>query len=255
MSAEHAFSVPEVDIAMKGMNDLAKATFSEQVAREALDRLSFAYDGKALEGHAVPVNVSKIGRDFKKAHMNHQAEIYGEMLPQGVLNMLALAVGKNANLRDSQGHFKPGHFYDLGSGFGKITMLASLLGFQSNGIELATSRFNVACESLGKLDPDPMASPSDSECGSAGMGKAKFSRGSFVEDEVDISDADVIFTDSVFWTTDMMQTLGQKASKMKSGSVIVSFKLFPGSEFKDLGSVVLPASWDAGTTWHVQQRI
>jgi len=70
---------------------------------------------------------------------------------------------------------------------------------------------------------------------------------------VKLEDADVIFTDSVFWDEEMMKALGEKASKMKPGSIIVSYKAFPGDAFEKVQTLPLPTSWSSATEWQVQR--
>lgn len=258
----------EVTTMMNALSPESVVAFPEETTRRALEQLSMAFDGEALNGYS-DVSLKNITQDFDAGHMQAIAGVYGEVLPQAVIHMLALALQKNPNLHDSDGTLKPGHFYDLGSGFGKAVMLASLLGFEGDGIELSSHRFGSACETLERLQkppkPDgatPDANPdfighSRSECGSDGHGKAKFSKGSFLDDKADISDADLVFTDSVYWTPEQMKTLGEKASKMKSGSIIVSYRPLPGNNLASLGKVDLPVSWlngpREGVSFQVQQ--
>jgi hypothetical protein len=242
----------EVETTLSKLSPLAKETFSEDVARQTLGELSRAYEGNAhdayvsVDSDAIAANMSHVYGDDP-----HNAGVYGEILPESVLHMLALAAKYNPNLRDQDGKFKPGRYVDLGSGNGKSVLLAGLLGFEGDGVELADPRFKIACSGLERLGKAGNAS--STECGSHGLGHVKFTKGSFLDDKVSLDDTDVVFTDSVYWSDDMMQTLAAKAAKMKPGSVIFSFKAFPGEQFKHLSEETLGTSWDTGTTWQFQQ--
>merc|ERR1719487_1864599 len=138
---------------LKAMSDKAKKAFPAEIARTALEKLSAAYESKSIDAFAplAQQDTTALMQNVSDIKEGNMAMTYGEVLPHSVFHMLALAAEKNPNLRDEQGHLKPGHFYDLGSGFGKTVILASLLGFEGDGIELRGPRFNVACKSLGRL--------------------------------------------------------------------------------------------------------
>lgn len=265
----------EADMILEAAQEDVFSIFDKSAAHQALNKLEQAYDHQAANAY-VAVDYDTISKEVSEAKQNSNTGIYGEVLPHGVLHMLSLAVKNNPNLQDKDGHFKPGHFYDLGSGLGRAVMLASLLGFEGDGIELADQRFDIACKSLDHLlkgslverDYKDEASIAEkhvsgiANCGSDGMGKAKFTKGSFTDPNVNIADADVVFTDSVFWSDEMLKILGEKASRMKPGSIIFSFKPFPGDSFKSLGEVSLETSWSQaknfarnqkGTTCSMQQ--
>jgi hypothetical protein len=233
----------------------------------AFERLSDIYGGEAMQAHSIQVNREEIHQDFTAKHQSRDAAIYGELLPPSVAAMLQFAVKNNPNIVwDGKEHYRyevhagsgddRPKFVDLGSGFGKVSMLAALLGFDARGYELAHPRILEACRALDRLAVRNSASVAPEHCDlAAGQnhGNLKFFFGSFTDQSVNIQDADVIFTDSVFWTPEMMSILGEKASQMKPGSIIVSYKEFPGDSFVKFPPMSLPASWSGSTEWQVQQ--
>lgn len=260
--------------------------------QDAFKRLSSSYQNEAMRAHAISVDKAVIDSNFK-GHDSKTA-IYGELTPPSVAAMLVFALKHNPNiewdgeqdhryeLKAALGERRP-KFYDLGSGFGKIAMLAAVSGFDAGGYELAEPRIQAACQALDRLAGqatmanatsheahsaemarDAVADaavaaaepPPRQECGTengAGHGELRFFKGSFTHEDVDLKDADIIFTDSVFWTKEMMETLAGKAKHMKDGSLIFSYKPFPGDTFTDLKTLSLPTSWSSSTDWHVQQ--
>jgi len=176
-------------------------------------------------------------------------------------------------------------FLDLGMGFGKISVLAALLGFDSGGYELARPRIRAACRALGRLGggsgesslveqrtgggegagpswlkqhrAEHFSVPTQSCALGArnDRGQVSFFEGSFTHEKVSLEDTDVVFTDSVLWDGSTMRALGEKASRMKPGSIIVSYKPFPGDSFDNLQSLTLPTSWSGGqgVNFFVQQ--
>jgi len=241
----------------------------------AFEGLSGSYDGVAMQSHAISVDGEEIKRNFRGS--NSQAAVYGELIPPSAAAMIEFAVKHNPNIVwDGKEHYRyeVNHgtsesrpkFVDLGSGFGKISMLAALLGFDAAGYELAHPRIGEACKAVGKLagksdwkqqalEVDKSSAPHEvcSSDASQDHGQINFFEGSFTHDSVKLEDADVIFTDSVFWDEEMMKALGEKASKMKPGSIIVSYKAFPGDAFEKVQTLPLPTSWSSATAWQVQK--
>lgn len=291
---------PEVEKMFKAINEeggVATEMFDDKSIHYALEMLSCAYEGKA--------NNFSDDRTFARPGAS---STYGEVLPQSIFTVLAQASKQNPRLHDATGRLKTGRFYDLGSGFGKIVVLAAALGFDSIGYELIGPRFDASCKALEAIrhkcstgetmnytavpEPAVQAEASGevttgpngevlhkkkeqkqnkykywnigeklaklsrkqkslglSSCelnGGKGWGRIQLFKGSFTKDDVNISDADVIFGDSVFWNEKMMKTLGEKGSSMKSGSIIVSFKSFPGEKFTRQEPFPVWPSWEMG---------
>jgi len=255
----------------------AEAVFPTVTVEGAFKRLSKSYGGAAMQSHAITVDREEIQRNFQGE--NSQAAVYGELIPPSAAAMIEFAVKHNPNIVwDGKEHkrYEVNHgtsearpkFVDLGSGFGKISMLAALLGFDAAGYELAHPRIGEACKAVGelagksgwqqqalKVDQSPAPREVCSSDASQVHGQINFFEGSFTHDSVKLEDADVIFTDSVFWDEGMMKALGEKASKMKLGSIIFSYKAFPGDAFESLESLHLPTSWSSGTPWKVQKVV
>lgn len=162
---------------------------------------------------------------------------YGELLPEGVWDLL-WQVGA-----------KPGdRFYDLGSGGGKLAMMAWFAGLRVTGIELARSRWDVSKGAVAALRemarrgeipeggvacssqlPDRSAASLDYICGDAL--------------DLDFRDADIVFICSVMFPDWVMEHLASKASLLKPGSRIITFKPLGKPEFHQLGVLLEPASW------------
>lgn len=173
------------------------------------------------------------------------AGTYGEMLPEGVLDVL-WQVG-----------CKPGdRFYDLGSGAGQAVFLAWAAGLRATGVELAPTRWQAsegARQRLLQLERS-QAFPSGSEfLPQHAPGGADFVCGNALE--IDFTDGDILFLASVVFTECMVAKLAETARRMKPGSRIVSYKGLPGVEFKTLGLIFEPTSWNLRTSWSVQEVI
>jgi len=155
--------------------------------------------------------------------VNWSAGIYGEIQPDRIMHMLR-ELGA-----------KPGQrYYDLGSGAGKtVAVAARLSGMNATGIELSKDRHVAGCRALGNLRR--ARSRAD------GAGSVELVHGSFFD--YDVSDADVVFLDSVEWTGEMMQRLGQMLKGLRKGSRIVSFRDVPGSEFERAGTADTAGNW------------
>mmetsp|Transcript_7466 Transcript_7466/g.23722 ORF Transcript_7466/g.23722 Transcript_7466/m.23722 type:complete len:300 (-) Transcript_7466:363-1262(-) len=183
------------------------------------------------------------------------ADTYGELKPEGFLDML-WRVGA-----------RPGdRFYDLGSGTGKLAALAWLAGLRSTGIELSSARWEVSCHAVEELQ---RMSTGQIPCGgrscSSGLptrskGGLDYIRGSMLE--LDFSDADVLFVSTVMFTQAMVAKVARIARWMRPGSRIVSFhnlarldKIELFEEFEQIGEVVEPTSWKDATCFQVVQVV
>lgn len=189
----------------------------------ALEGLGKAYNGQAT--HAIYA----LGADTDFGNMGNDA-IYGEVLPTTVVNMLQLVGGA------------PGmHYYDLGSGTGKTVLLASLLGLNATGVELAQSRWAISCDALRRAASHESL---------VDRGRLRFVHGSFLD--VDMSDADVIFANSVMWSQDVKKQLGSTISRLRPGVKVISFGGFRGVGLDNVGVFNGPTCWSSDTQWTVQ---
>jgi len=197
---------------------------------DALKLLDLIYEGHSL--HAFWRVRDTDMEAIKTPGMDHKAAQYGEIQPAAFMQLLQHA------------GVKPGQkYYDLGSGTGKTVFGAWLLGLDATGIELMDKRWNTACRAMIKAKR-------------LGFRKQKqgpgvnFIHGSFLD--LDFSDADVVFVDSMMFSKDMMAKLAKIAIHMKPGSKIISQLGFPGEGFQNEGKVPGPSSWSKGTTWTIQ---
>lgn len=193
------------------------------ILHEALEALDDAYEGCAADPMC-----GRLGET--QSPETRSAETYGELLPTTVAHMLALAGAR------------PGQrYYDLGSGTGKTVYLAGLLGLNATGVELVPDRTRAACAALGR----PV------KTGHVEKGSMTFVTGDFLD--VDFSDADVLFTDSVMFSDDLKEGLASIAGRMKPGAKVVSFAGLPGPAFSaQKETFVGPTTWSPSTKWTIQ---
>lgn len=165
------------------------------------------YDGKASSW--LPADIRRDREEIlahdKDRHVteigNDKAAGYGEMLIGDFINML-----------DHVGAHSGQRFYDLGSGLGALVLTAGLLGLDSTGIELVKQRHDQACEVVQLAEEQGVGQT---------HGSVNFVHGSFYD--LDFSDADVLFINSVLFSDEMMQILSKKTKSMKHGSRIISY--------------------------------
>jgi len=162
---------------------------------------------------------------------NKEAEwssgVYGEVVPEAFLQLLRML------------KVRPGQrFYDLGSGAGKtVAMAAHVFGLRATGIELSKDRHDAGCAALEALQRGWGSGESQVEAGAA----AELVHGSFFD--YDISDADVIFTDSVMFSKDMMQRIAAMGKSLRRGARIVSAAGLPGGDYRKVDSVSIQGTW------------
>jgi hypothetical protein len=176
----------------------------------------------------------------------HIAGIYGEIKPAGMVRML-----HNLSVKPQQ------VFLDLGSGAGKFPVIASqIFGMNAKGIELVPKRHTSGCGAVEKLRSLAKTHEENTQWSSQmPLGTLQLLQGSFFD--YDISDADIIFMDSVEWNEDMMQHLGQMCQGLKPGSRIMTWKDLPAEGFIKEGSVNVPVTWleDQEDTWQVFKKV
>eukprot|EP00928_Gymnodinium_smaydae_P045795 TRINITY_DN30483_c2_g2_i1.p1 TRINITY_DN30483_c2_g2~~TRINITY_DN30483_c2_g2_i1.p1 ORF type:complete len:492 (-),score=31.19 TRINITY_DN30483_c2_g2_i1:379-1731(-) len=187
---------------------------------------------------------------------NYGAETYGELTPEGFMDIL-WRVGA-----------KPGdRFYDLGSGIGKLPAIAWMLGLRATGVELSRTRWDTACEAvsaMGKVNLRGELPRGGHSCTSGLPSRLTsgldYVLGSFLD--VDFRDADVVFISSVVYNDRLMSKVAEIARWMKRGAKIISFHnladlgrcgTFP--EFAELGECCEPTSWKDDTCFRVQQVV
>lgn len=158
--------------------------------------------------------------------------IYGEIQPDAVLEMFRMT-----GVKEGQ------KYYDLGSGYGKTVVLAYLMGLNGTGIELAEKRWQSSCNALHRAPAVGVTGPGNG---------VNFVQASFFD--VDFSDADLVFMDSVMFSDDTMKGLAAAARHLRPGSQIVSSHFgLPGPGFLKLGTLEGAVSWTSRKSrWTIQ---
>jgi len=80
---------------------------------------------------------------------------------------------------------------------------------------------------------------------------ASFEKASMLD--VDLSDADIIFANSVLFTQEMLDRIAKHAEFMKPGAKIISSTGLQGASFKDVSTFSAPTSWSEKTKWKIQE--
>lgn len=217
-----------------------------QLSSAVIQHLEQAYGGNYKLPIIIPIGGADITHLWKFAP-EEGLDVYHELPPEslmGLFRKIPLKAGET--------------FYDLGSGTGKLVLTAWLLGMKAIGVELAEGRFAASCAASRKL-------LAQKDLPAGGAHGPLFVSGSFTE--VDMSDADVIFSDSLLFSDKVMEKLATAARRTKPGTRIITFRQFPGAEFDTVGKFTQPASWNRGdsvygmpqldhrdTVWTVQVR-
>lgn len=163
---------------------------------------------------------------FKKNNCHHT---YGYITPEGISHLL-------------KGIRKKGKsFYDLGSGIGRPAISVATLFPQINeivGIELSKSRYDI---SQGILETLPHIYKS----------KIKFMNKNFLDSFIDLSKADIIWTNSMCFPKECLEQLGVKINKeAKIGTYIYSSKKLNIPRAQDLGIKKVKQSWNDDSKVH-----
>jgi len=153
-----------------------------------------------------------------------------------------------AELLYSLGLRPPAKVIDLGCGTGKLVNLAALLGFRAAGIELEPGRYQRACTAAKALR---LAQAQQGTIGQSAP--PSFICANFLE--YDLSDADMVWANSVVFGAEMMEAVAAQARKMRPGSLVVSHKLLPGPGFQFYREASLRVSWrpEGGVVFQVQK--
>jgi len=148
---------------------------------------------------------------------------YGEIHPFSVALMLHTACARPCQ-----------HFYDLGSGTGKVVMLAKLLGLDATGVELLPDRWEMSCKALDRLR---METGVDCDTG------IRFLHASALD--TDISAANILFSSNITWPDELWDGVVRNATQqMQPGSVIISQKDITGPAFERVSDLRLVTNWD-----------
>lgn len=213
--------------------------FSVEGQQSICSFMEMLFDGKYWRESNIDLSAGD-ERVFEADWSLRDADTYGEILPQGTFDML-WTVGA-----------KPGdRFYDLGSGTGKVVALAWMAGLRATGVELSKARWQASCKAVKNMstsdnhdDDHIVQSPTlgiDFLCASLY--------------DVDFTDADVVFACSLLFSAELISKLAATARWMKPGSRIVSYQVFDGPEFKEIGRFTTPTTWSRSTSWVVQEVV
>lgn len=180
----------------------------------------------------LPQDIRRDKAEVETACGNDKASGYGEIQLGDFIDML-----NNAGAHAGQ------QFWDLGSGLGKLVLTAGLLGMDATGVEIVNQRYQQACEAIQQAEVQGIGDD---------HGSIKFLHGSFYD--IDFSDADILFINSVLFSDEMMKVIAQKARSLKHGARIISYLGLPdagdkssiGTWFKRGKSVTLKATWVSG---------
>lgn len=224
-----AHSMPKANLYL---SDSASQRFPS--AFRVLSDLDSVYQGHVHEPFFPHVNLDRAIKAVKASGEPGKAAVYGELQPMSFVQLL-----DSIDARPGQ------RYYDLGSGTGKNVIMAALLGFNATGVEIVRQRWQEACNALARARSKGL------KRGTQNAADASFMRGSFLD--ADLSDADVVFADSVLFTPQMMQGIASLAERMKPGTKIITANGLPGASFKHLSSVVAPSTWSEHSRWTVQE--
>jgi len=200
---------------------------------EAIYALDAIYKGKAASASETEAAAERAHKDVYNHSGDAAASVYGEIQPSAVVEML-----KVTNIREGQ------KYYDLGSGYGKTVVLAWLLGLNATGVELAAPRWEESCHALKRAP----------EVGVSGPGNGiNFVQSSFLD--IDFSDADLVFMDSVMFGEETMKELSKACRRLRPGTKIVSSHMgLPGPGFKKIGELHGAVSWThRESRWTIQE--
>lgn len=213
----------------RGAHDEHNPTPHEMQSLYALDAL---YKGNVRNASETEAQADHAQRDVYNKSGDAAESVYGEIQPEAVLEMFRVT-----GVREGQ------KYYDLGSGYGKTVVLAWLEGLNATGVELAGNRWKASCDALQRAP----------ETGISGSGNGvNFVHASFFD--VDFSDADLVFMDSVMFSDETMKDLAAAIRHLRPGTKIVSSHMgLPGPGFEYLGELKGAVSWThRKSRWTIQ---
>ena len=234
---------PPSECDVEGADAAAGAAHQEHIP-QILDALNKAYNEQAMNASWMSLDSVEVAREHiqhakrSKEELAEDTYLYGEIHPSSTAAMLR-CLG-----------LKPGaRYYDLGSGTGKTVLVAALLGMNATGVEVVERRSLAAQEAAMRLKR------------LEGRGVAKdiispsFVHGSLLD--VDFSDADIIFANSVLFPEELMEGFSRLAEASRPGSWVVSYWNLMGPCFRSMGQFSGSVTWQSEGlfTWKVQQAL
>jgi SAM-dependent methyltransferase len=193
--------------------------------RAALRRL---YRGLEFDGFEIPPG------DQREVARSQGSSIYGELMPTATMQLLARL-----------GLTRSDQFVDLGSGLGKVVLLAAMttrVG-QARGVELSATRLQIAALALAKAKAERLR----------GSQRAGFIQADMLKHPLDA--ATVIYTCSTAFSSAFMRRLQRRLAKLPRLRTLVSLQDFDPHPAFELHEVVrLDASWRRRAKVHVYVR-
>jgi SAM-dependent methyltransferase len=192
--------------------------------RAALRRLY-----RDLDGFEIPRD------DARRIARSKGSSIYGELMPTATIRLLThLELGR----RD--------RFVDLGSGAGKVVLLAAMTTEVASalGVELSASRVAVAEQALARARAE----------GLPGAERASFVEADMLRHPLD--EATVIYTCSTAFSTAFMRRLTRRLAELPKLRAVASLQDFDPHPAFELAEVYkLDASWKRNTKVYVYERV
>lgn len=250
-------------------DELAKSEpwWDDGEVRSVLNAVEAAYRGSSSDASIKHFQAGRGAAEISTAALLGEPDssvfTYGELDPSSLIDMLRCLDARRGQ-----------RFYDIGSGIGKIVVAASLLGLNATGIEAVRERCalaQVAAKRVAHATPmsgdnlvsKPLVTSTESEWfpeyasvtrGGVPRHPPRLLHASFFD--VDFSDADIMFMNSMLFTEEMMEQLSGMALKLRPGALIVSSKTLLGDGFERVGAVSTRASWsDSPFLMFIQRRV
>jgi hypothetical protein len=194
--------------------------------------VSDLYEGKGSSYE--PKDIKRDKKELENANCPDKASGYGEIPLVDFVDML-----------DNAGVYAGQNFIDVGSGLGQLVWVAGLLGLDATGVEIVTQRHQQACQAVQQAEELGIGHD---------HGSINFVHGSFYD--ADFSDADILFSNSVMFSDEMMGIMSEKSRLMKHGSRIISYlalhdvgikKIRMGTWLRHTKSINLKTTFSSGS--------
>jgi len=218
---------------------------SPSVIEASLNELEKLYDGHLEDANWMKGDRSRARTTSLKHTGSAIPATYGEVSHMDFLKLLT-----------ELGAVPGQKVYDLGSGTGKLVVLAWLLGFNAIGVELVRERYDASRRILSAALGRRIAGNWD-DTADEGM---QFIHGDLCA--VDFSDADIVFANSVMYTKDLMNFIAQTAEKKcRPGAKLVTTTLLgfeerrKSSRLKHTATISLATSWHPNGTNYIVQTV
>ncbi len=188
---------------------------------------------KSLYSDIDGYNISSQAR--KKAALEDKALTYGEVMPEQFQKILSLTSPQKGEV-----------FYDLGSGLGKPTLLASLFFdfSRATGIELLGDLYEASTLALRRFEKEIRPTLGTEKKDQ----KINFINQNFLD--YDLTDADVIFTHSTCFSLETMDNLAKKLAVTKPGTRLITVtKTIESPFFQQLRNGEYFMNWGRATIY------